>query len=247
MDSRGWQAQYERDGVVVVHGLLDEARMSEIDGWLTELERLPETRESRVWKYHEGEGEARKLNRMEHFAWHDGLGGLLGGELREFAEAVSGHECALLKEKLNWKKPGGHGFEPHQDAQAGWEDFGTVHYNVAVVVDDATVENGCLEAAIGRHREGLLGPRFESMPADTVATFQWTPLPARRGSVVFFDSYLPHRSMPNRTATQRRILFATYNRLADGDHRDAYYAAKLQTHPPEAFKEQGKQYRGYKI
>lgn len=242
-----WHARYDRDGAVIVHDFFDEARMAKIDRWVSELEQLPETRESSVWKYHEGEGEARKLNRMEHFAWHEGLGELLHGVLREFAEAVSGEECVLLKEKLNWKKPGGNGFEPHQDAQAGWEAYGPVHYNVAVVIDDSTPENGCLEAAIGRHKEGLLGPLFDSMSADVVATFNWTPLPARRGAVVFFDSYIPHRSLPNHTAKQRRILFATYGRKVDGDHRDAYYAAKLEAHPPEAFKEPGKQYRGYKI
>jgi hypothetical protein len=34
------------------------------------------------------------------------------------------------------------------------------------------------------------------------------------------------RSQPNLSATDRRAIFLTYNPLSQGDHHEAYYAAK---------------------
>ena len=162
-------------------------------------------------------------------------------------EAVVGEELSLFKEKVNFKKPGSGGFAPHQDAQAGWKAHGSIHFNVALPVDDTTLENGCLFAAAGRHREGLLGPEFEDMPADVVASLDWQPVLARRGDILIFDSFVPHRSEPNATAAQRRVLLATYNLAKEGDVRTPYHADKLAHHPPEAEKEEGVEYRGYRI
>ena len=66
--------------------------------------------------------------------------------------------------------------------------------------------------------------------------------PSRPGDVVFFDSYVPHRSGPNLTAEARRVLYVTYNRLSEGDHRTRYYADKRKSYPPDCEREPGKPY-----
>ncbi len=51
----------------------------------------------------------------------------------------------------------------------------------------------------------------------------WTPVPVEVGSVLFFSLKAPHRSVPNRTDTQRRAIYLTYNAASEGDLRQAYY------------------------
>ncbi len=77
-----------------------------------------------------------------------------------------------------------------------------------MALDDATVENGCLWVIPGSHKRGLLWPhrqhdddRFDCV----VESFQFpysdddaVPVEVKAGSIVFFNGYLLHRSMPNR-------------------------------------------------
>ena len=52
-------------------------------------------------------------------------------------------------------------------------------------------------------------------------------VPARAGQTLWFHSRTPHRSGPNRSSSARRALYPTYNALAEGDLRDAYYRDKV--------------------
>ena len=115
--------------------------------------------------------------------------------------------------------------------QAGWGRYAPIHLTVLVSIDEATPENGCLELVPGRHREGLLGSHWE--PLDENEALRYVSCPTQRGDVIFFDSYVPHRSRRNLTDCSRRVLYVTYNRLSDGDHRVQYYADKRASYPPD--------------
>ncbi len=54
-------------------------------------------------------------------------------------------KAVLFKEKINFKMPGGDGFKPHQDSQAGWWNYGSYYISVLVCTDEATdrSERGC--------------------------------------------------------------------------------------------------------
>ena len=41
---------------------------------------------------------------------------------------------------------------------------------------------------------------------------------------------------------KRRVLYVTYNRLSDGDHREQYYADKRKSYPPDVERDPDKQY-----
>ena len=76
-----------------------------------------------------------------------------------------------------------------------------------MALDDATPENGCLWAIPGSHRHGVIWPfrEHDDERYDCSAEafdFPYTDedgimIPAKAGSVVFFNGYLLHRSLPN--------------------------------------------------
>jgi len=91
-----------------------------------------------------------------------------------------------------------------------------------IAIDDATVTNGCLWIIPGSHRHGVLWPQFPhndkqydcagmsyQFPYDEATDA--VPVEVPRGSVVFFNGYLLHKSLPNRAASGfRRVLVNHY-------------------------------------
>jgi hypothetical protein len=192
---------------------------------------------------------AKILQRIENFAqYQKGMDLLLNGaKLLGMCSELFGELAVLYKEKINYKLPGGAGFAPHQDVSAGWWMYGqSLHISCLVTIDEATVENGCLEIVYGQHKRGKLAPDWKEIPTDVVKSLDWVTLPTQPGDVCFFDSYVPHRSGPNMTARPRRVLYATYAKLSEGDWRTQYYTDKRKSFPPDIEREEGKKYE-YKI
>jgi ectoine hydroxylase-related dioxygenase (phytanoyl-CoA dioxygenase family) len=68
------------------------------------------------------------------------------------------------------------------------------------------------------------------------------PVPTAPGDVSFFDSFVPHGSKPNLTATARRVLYLTFNLAAHGDQRARYYADKHAAFPPDIDRDPNQSY-----
>ena len=90
-----------------------------------------------------------------------------------------------------------------------------------IALDDATVENGCLWVIPGSHRPGILWPQYRQNDprfdcTDESGGFPYSeadevPVEVKAGSIVFFNGYLLHRSLPNRAAEgYRRTLVNHY-------------------------------------
>ena len=237
---------FERDGFVLVPALFDGAEMRQLSAWTDELQRLPET-PGRCMMYFETSmlrpGE-RILQRIENFCpFHPGFAALCDGEkLRGVASRLFGEPAVLFKDKINFKLPGGDGFKPHQDQQAGWSAYADLFITAMVSIDATTAENGCLELCPGQHRQGLLGDEWTPLSDDDMRRLGARPVPTRVGDAVFFDSYAPHASGPNLTPEPRRVLYVTYNRRSAGDHRAQYYADKRRSFPPDIEREPGRTY-----
>jgi ectoine hydroxylase-related dioxygenase (phytanoyl-CoA dioxygenase family) len=90
-----------------------------------------------------------------------------------------------------------------------------------IALDDATLENGCLWIIPGSHKSGILWKqewhgdrRFDC--ALEARGFPYTekdevPVEVKKGSVVFFNGYTLHRSLPNRSqGAFRRSLVNHY-------------------------------------
>ena len=151
--------------------------------------------------------------------------------------------AVLFKEKINFKLPGGAGFEPHQDAPA-FTSFGqTLHITAMLSIDATTPENGCLEIASHPGEMTTLACASDlTIAPELAAGLDWQPVATQPGDLLLFDSFLPHRSGPNRTDAARRAAYLTYARAVEGDHRQAYYAQKRAVFPPDVEREPGRDY-----
>lgn len=176
--------------------------------------------------YREQTDAGPKLCRSENFVpFHPQLRELLADRLCVTASSLLGEVAVLYKEKINYKLSGGAGYSPHQDAPA--YPFIESHVSCMVAVDDATVENGCLEVVSGAHHDLLETDDRGCIERSLVAALDWFPVPLRAGQTLWFHSRTPHRSGPNTSTMDRRALYPTYNALREGDLRNAYYAEKL--------------------
>jgi phytanoyl-CoA hydroxylase len=99
----------------------------------------------------------------------------------------------------------------HQDATFLWTDpISVVGFWFAL--EDATVENGCLWALAGGHRQGLKkrfvraeggGTRFEVIDPTSFPEEGLVPIEAPAGTLVVLHGLLPHQSGANRSDRSR--------------------------------------------
>ena len=218
-------ADFERNGWLLTRAL-DAAGVDELRRWIDEVAAWPDDGDG--WLHHrEMTDTGPRLCRSETLVpFHEGLRALItSGPLLRTASALLGEPGVLYKEKINYKLPGGAGYAPHQDAPA--YPFVESHVSCMVAVDDATVDNGCLEVVSGMHHELLAMDDAGCIRGDVADRLRWDAVEVRAGETLWFHSRTPHRSGPNRSDTARRALYPTYNSLAEGDLREGYYREKL--------------------
>ena len=232
--TEGDRAAMERDGFLVVRGFFDAAETRDLLRWTDEVATAPEVPGRHMVYYEDSltEPGRRVVQRIENFCpFHAGFDHLIrNGRLLRWTSGLMGGPAVLFKEKINFKLPGASGFKAHQDQQAGWTRYAPLFVTALVTIDPATIENGCLELAAGRHRGGLIGEEWNPLAEDGL---DLVPVPTEPGDVMFFDSFVPHASKPNFTADPRRILYLTYNAAEYGDHRVQYFADKRAAFPPD--------------
>lgn len=219
-------AAWERDGFLHVPGFIVGDELDDLVSAVDDLGRLADGERGLLQHYEKTEDGVR-ICRSEHLIdAHPALKQLLvDGELVAMAGELLGEPAVLYKEKVNYKLPGGAGFSPHQDAPA--YPFIDTHTTCMVAIDDATLENGCLDVVAEMHGEVLPMDEAGCIRPSLVESMRWQPMPIAAGDLLWFHSRAPHRSGPNASSHQRRGLFCTYNARSHGDLRDRYYAEKL--------------------
>ena len=219
----------------------------QLSDWTEELVALPET-PGKWMKYFEtatDNSNTRMLCRIENFVeHHQGWHSIIySNRLFSVLQQLLEEPATLFKEKINLKLPSGNGFTAHQDAPAfaAFEQY--FHITAMISIDASTPENGCLEMAYGQHNNGLLElAPDKTLAPDVIQRLQWEALPTKPGDLVLFDSYIPHRSGPNRSTHPRRAAYITYNAASLGSKRDEYYQNKRAVFPPEIERIPGKDY-----
>ena len=237
--------QFHRDGLLVVRGLYNSEEMKEISRWTDEVAASPEVPGHYMMYFEPSKQDgSRIISRIEDFvSFHEGFSKLI--TRRRMQQAVSdlfGEPAILFKDKINFKLPGGDGFKEHQDVQAGWDAYGKLHITAMIAIDETNAENGSVEMIPGMHKKGLLGKMWSPLTDADTANASYQPVHCQAGDAVFFDSYAPHRSLPNKTDKARRVLYITFNGASDGDQRAQYYADKRKNYPPDIERDPNRNY-----
>jgi ectoine hydroxylase-related dioxygenase (phytanoyl-CoA dioxygenase family) len=208
---------------VVRRGVLDQATIAALGRWVTDVETWPAG--SHVWgHYAEQTPTGTAICRTENVsACHTGVAALVEGELRELAADALGEPVAAFKDKLNYKRPGGAGFSPHQDRRA-YPGVDRV-VSLLVAVDECSAKSGCLWLADGVE-EPLPTDERGVVRADVCEDLDWAPAELAPGDAVCIDGLVPHYSEANRSRRPRRVLVASYAPTREGYGRDHYYAAR---------------------
>lgn len=133
---------------------------------------------------------------------------------------VGDEHPVLFTEKLNLKRPGVGGVNPMHQDYPYWIGEAKDPVRVATAMlflDDATLENGCLQVAPGSHRSGRWQNRTDSdefganeIDASAYKDVVMQPVPLKAGSMVMFGSMLVHSSEANRSKHERRALLFSY-------------------------------------
>jgi hypothetical protein len=247
-------SSYDRDGYLLIKAkdVWTPAELKLMVSSVNSMNEWPD-KAGAYMKYYESNRnnpDADKLLcRIENFTqYNPGLEFLLNGDkLLEMSSDLLSEPAIMYKEKVNYKLPGGAGFAPHQDIAAGWWMYQqSIHISCLVSIDPATAENGALEVVSGKHMDGMLSEDWKEIPLDLVEKMKWELVPTEPGDVLFFDSYVPHRSAPNNTNNSRRVLYVTYAKASEGDLRARYYSDKRASFPPDIERDPSKKYE-YKI
>lgn len=133
---------------------------------------------------------------------------------------VIGPNVKCMQSMLFIKSAGKPGQAWHQDE--GFIPTRDRSLNAAwMALDDATTENGCLWVIPGSHRHGIIwphrehdDPRFDCVVESHGYSYtdkDAVPVEVSAGSIVFFNGYLLHRSLPNQARSgYRRALVNHY-------------------------------------
>ena len=239
--------KFKDDGFVLVPNLFNKKELDDLVLYTDELQNSPEVsgKERKFFEKSKQDENQKVLARIENFCkFHNGFNYLCTkSKIIECVKDCFGEDGVLFKDKINLKMPGGSGFTPHQDSQAGWDDYTNFFLTAMVSIDKSTIKNGCLEFAPGHNKSGLIGKLWEPLSDKEMKHMKFIPIETNPGDAVFFDCFAPHRSEPNLTNKSRRILYLTYNKLADGDHKERYYKDKYKNYPPDIDRNPDKNYK----
>ena len=218
-------AHFNAHGWVKRPALFTAGEAAEIARWTDELVALPEVPGRHMVYYEDSVTEpgVRVMQRIEDFCpYHPQFDALVrGGRLLAAVEQLLEAPAVLFKEKINFKKAGGAGFEPHQDQQAGWSAYAPMFITALVGIDRATTENGCLEMATVPRVAGMIDAESSRVTTEQPPRMKFVSVPTEPCDVLFFDSYAPHRSQANLTHPHPRtpLLPACRGEASPHGHR----------------------------
>lgn len=145
-------------------------------------------------------------------------------EIISVLKSIVSPNLKCMQSMLFVKAPGKPGQSWHQDEYyIPTRDKSLI--GVWIAIDDASVENGCLWVVPGSQRLGYIMPRVpntsnEYSDKDTIDVSGYPkseiiPLEANKGDVVFFNGYLLHSSLRNKTEHTFRTALVNHYMSAE--------------------------------
>jgi hypothetical protein len=144
------------------------------------------------------------------------------------AQALGVEQLRFWHDQVFAKPPRHPGVVPwHQDYSYWTRTTPACHVTLNLMLDDASVQSGCVQFVPGSHRWGLLPKLPFDAPLETIRALlpkdaQWAPVPVpvRAGQATLHHSHTLHGSEQNRSDHWRRAVVLNYMgahvRVADG-------------------------------
>ncbi|EJT96645.1 PhyH-domain-containing protein [Dacryopinax primogenitus] len=226
---------YAQQGYLILRNLFTPQEKADLIEWVKDVKNSPDM-PNHYMHYEEIKGNGKKDRTLtENFVdHHEQLGHLLRSqELAHLVQQVTGEEMVLFKEKIVYKTPGGGGFPAHTDAPSYQHIASINHLSLAMAVEPATPENGCVEVLPGSHLLKDIPTRHDKCIDDAwCAKQRWIPAELDTGDIFIFSSFLVHRSEKNDSEKGRALIYATFNLTKEGgDQRREYYEHRREKWP----------------
>ena len=218
----------------------------------TESIKIKKSKKNQIMKYYENsilDKDKEILVRAEYFYdFHYGLRKFLNNKkIHNILEFLMNGKCILFKEKINFKPSGCRADKLHQDSQGGWNKYSKNFISILVSIEKSTKMNGCLEFDIsGKNKNRSIGKIFKPLKIKELNKPNFKSFELNPGDLVFFNHYIPHRSKPNKSSSNRTQLYITYNLKKHGNFRKKYFKEKRISFPPNNERPKGKKFK-YKI
>ncbi len=215
---------YHRDGYVLVEDLLSVQEVTALRERIADythggrpwgalqVQFEPRVQRGEMSVQHPGDG----IRKIDGLVQNDDLFRQLGThpKLIEVIAAIVGPDIKLFRNSLLLKPPlVGSQKGWHQDSPY-WPIEPMELCSCWFPLDDATLENGCMVVAPGRHRGGALPHVHVTddfvITEGLIADAERVAVPMRSGSGLFFHSLLPHYTAPNRSNRWRRAIALSY-------------------------------------
>ncbi|KFX94691.1 hypothetical protein V495_04854 [Pseudogymnoascus sp. VKM F-4514 (FW-929)] len=240
------QAFFEKNGYLIVKDALSSSETANLQKWAQEVHDLPRTDEV-PWMPYEEVNESGKyvLCRTENYAnYHADFNALLRGDrILGILGQLAGEDMLLFKEKINYKLAGSGGFAPHVDSTAYTHVKNIKHLTILIAVDESNMSNGGLEVVEGSHLMDVpIAKKDNCIEPAWVKEHTWLPVELEAGQILIFGSYLAHRSGANKSSSDRKAIYATYNCKSEGDLHDEYYADRAKLWPATHKRQEGVKY-----
>ena len=223
-------ATFEADGYLIKRGLFSAEEVGLAN---RVIETDPAIRGSRL-KLADAQGGSTELALWNHpgedvFGMIARCGRVAGG-----AERLLGGEAYHYHSKLTMKRPGGGGrWEWHQD-YGYWYQNGCLYpdmLSVAVALEPATRENGCMQVLRGSHLMGRI--EHGRVAGQTGADPERVEQALKRlelvhcemgpGDALFFHSNTLHCSAANLSERSRNLLICCYNKATNDPYKPHHH------------------------
>jgi len=248
--SREQVAEFERDGYLIVRGLLD----SEEALMLQQTVRADQRMATHAMDVKDTQGRRTNLTLWNHPG--DDIYGAIARSQRvvNAMEQLLGGEVYHYHSKLSAKEPKvGGAWEWHQD-YGYWYSNGCLFPDMAslfIAIDPNTRENGCMQVLQGSHllgriEHGRFGEQTGADPERVAVAKERLELiycTMEPGDGLYFHSNLLHASDPNTSDQARWSLLCCYNTKANDPYKESHHPRYTPLHklPDTAIKEVGAQ------
>ncbi len=217
-------ADYDRDGYVVVEGLLSRQEVDALrervreythgdrSSAALEIQVEPRVERGELKVEHPGDG-VRKIGGLVE---HDDLFRRLGtnDNIVGIIEQIVGPDIKMFRNHMLLKPPSvGSAKGMHQDSPY-WPIAPMSLCSCWFALDDATEENGCMGVLPRWHKKGPL-PHVHVTDDFVIDPDAYDPggmlmAPVKAGGGLFFHSLAPHYTAPNRSSRWRRAIALSY-------------------------------------